>query len=1139
MIPSLPASRINSGTFADARLPSNITRTAELESWALQSSAVEVELEKIPDLPASRITSGVFPVGRIPSAVTLDADLETWALQASTNQIELAKIPPLPASRITSGAFDDARIPTGIARDSELDGTADTVALTTSGNDLTVTVGRTVGADIAGTVTLPASGEDNVQSDWDVTDTASDAFIINKPSDLGSDGVVAGGVCTGNDLVLTRTEGLATVTISEACVGSGSGAGEDNVNADWAEADTSNDAFILNKPTTITATQSTKLAGIDTGAEVNVQVDWDVTSGDALILNKPSLAPSNAEQNVQANWTAGSGDAFIQNKPTTITTAQTTKLAGIDTGAEVNVQSDWSANSGDTLILNKPIVITGAERTKLAGIETGAEANVQPDWNADSGDAQILNKPALAPLTAEANVQADWAETNANSDAFVQNKPTIGTAAALDTGTSGGEIPVLGSAGTFLANVVPGLPASRITSGAFSDSRIPSGIARDSELDGTADTVTLSTSGNELTVLVGRTVGVDIAGSVELPTSGENNVQVDWDEADGADDAFILNKPTTITTAQNTKLSGIDTGAEVNVQSNWNTNSGDAAILFKPTVITMAERTKLAGIATAAEVNVQGDWDVADATSDAFILNKPADLGSDGVVASGVCTGNDLVLARTEGLATVTISQACVGSGSGAGEDNVQADFAETDANSDAFILNKPTTITMAQATKLSGIEASAEVNVQADWDVTSGDAQILNKPVLSPSNAEQNVQSNWNAANGDAFIQNKPTTITTAQSTKLAGVDTGAEVNAQSDWSANSGDALILNKPTVITGAERTKLTGIAAGAEVNVQSDWDATSGDAQILNKPSVAPSTAEENVQANWTETDTNDDAFVQNKPTLGTAATRDTGTASGDVPVLGSGGTLAAGRIPSLPASQIASGTFGAARIPSLPASRISSGTFADARIPSGIARDSELDGTASTVVLSAVGNELTVTVGRTVGVDISGSVTLAASGEDNVQVDWDEVDTTDDAFILNKPPTIAAAQTTKLAGIDTGAEVNVQSDWTSTSGDALILNKPTLAPSDAEENVQSDWNIASGDAFILNKPPTITVAQGTKLAGIDTGAEVNVESDWNANSGDALSLPSSLVLNGRSWQASQRVPKPTCSQIGTRVAVTL
>ena len=40
-------------------------------------------------------------------------------------------------------------------------------------------------------------------------------------------------------------------------------------------------------------------------------------------------------------------------------------------------------------------------------------------------------------------------------------------------------------------------------------------------------------------------------------------------------------------------------------------------------IFTATERTKLSGIATSAEVNVQSDWNVSDDTSDAFIKNKP------------------------------------------------------------------------------------------------------------------------------------------------------------------------------------------------------------------------------------------------------------------------------------------------------------------------------------------------------------------------------------------------------------------------------------------------------------------------------------------------------------------------------------
>ncbi len=50
-------------------------------------------------------------------------------------------------------------------------------------------------------------------------------------------------------------------------------------------------------------------------------------------------------------------------------------------------------------------------------------------------------------------------------------------------------------------------------------------------------------------------------------------------------------------------------------------------------------------------------------------------------------------------------------------------------------LANTTASFTTAQETKLAGIQAGAEVNVNADWNAVSGDAQILNKPTISGSN--------------------------------------------------------------------------------------------------------------------------------------------------------------------------------------------------------------------------------------------------------------------------------------------------------------------------------------------------------------------------------------------------------------------
>lgn len=75
---------------------------------------------------------------------------------------------------------------------------------------------------------------------------------------------------------------------------------------------------------------------------------------------------------------------------------------------------------------------------------------------------------------------------------------------------------------------------------------------------------------------------------------------------------------------------------------------------------------------------------------------------------------------------------------------------------------------------------------------------------------------------------------------------------------------------------------------------------------------------------------------------------------------------------------------------------------------------------------------------------------------------------------------MTAAQFTKLDGIATGAEVNVQSDWNAASGDAHILNKPTvldaqpIAITDAPtfQSGTLSKSTADGPVLTFNKPAT-------------------------------------------------------------------
>ena len=82
-----------------------------------------------------------------------------------------------------------------------------------------------------------------------------------------------------------------------------------------------------------TATEQTKLAGIATGAEVNVNADWNAVSGDAQILNKPTI-PTTTSQ-----LTNNSGFITISSVPTALAALTDDSTHRLVTDTE---KSTWS-----------------------------------------------------------------------------------------------------------------------------------------------------------------------------------------------------------------------------------------------------------------------------------------------------------------------------------------------------------------------------------------------------------------------------------------------------------------------------------------------------------------------------------------------------------------------------------------------------------------------------------------------------------------------------------------------------------------------------------------------------------------------------------------------------------------------------
>ena len=371
--------------------------------------------------------------------------------------------------------------------------------------------------------------EVNVQSDWNVTDDTLDSFIRNKP-DLSIfatrtelDGRLQGKqdkLTAGNNIVIDANNVISATA-------------DPQQQADWAQNDSSQVDYIKNRPQNLvqdpdyvhtdnnfTDADKTKLAGIEAGAEVNVKPDWDAVAGSDAEILNK---PQNLVQ-----------DADYVHTDNNFTTAEKNKLADIEAGAEVNVQADWTENdsSSDSYIKHRPDLSVYATKSEVATDLAGKQ-----DVLTAGSNITITNNVISA--TAAPQQQADWAQNDSSQVDYIKNRPDLSVYATK----------------------------SEVTSG----------------LAGKQDTLT---AGSNITI-VGNTISATAA----------PQQQADWAQNDSSQVDYIKNRPQNL------------------VQ--------DANYVHTDNNFTTAEKNKLAGVESGAEVNVQADWNTVDDTLDSFIRNKP------------------------------------------------------------------------------------------------------------------------------------------------------------------------------------------------------------------------------------------------------------------------------------------------------------------------------------------------------------------------------------------------------------------------------------------------------------------------------------------------------------------------------------
>lgn len=167
-------------------------------------------------------------------------------------------------------------------------------------------------------------------------------------------------------------------------------------------------------------TEKTKLSGIATGAEVNVNADWNSISGDSQILNKPTLGTAAAENSI-AFATAAQGilaDSAIQDLSDLGITASSTELNYIDgVTSAIQTQIDSKAPSASPTFTGTVSGITST-MVGLGNVDNTSNATER------AATAVLTNKD----LTSVTNTFPTFNQSTTGSAATLTTGRTIGTA---------------------------------------------------------------------------------------------------------------------------------------------------------------------------------------------------------------------------------------------------------------------------------------------------------------------------------------------------------------------------------------------------------------------------------------------------------------------------------------------------------------------------------------------------------------------------------------------------------------------------------------------------------------------------------------------------------------------------------------
>lgn len=390
-----------------------------------------------------------------------------------------------------------------------------------------------------------------------------------------------------------------------------------------------------------------------------------------------------------------------------------------------------------------------------------------------------------------------------------------------------------------------------------------------------------------VTTVSGDLVNLIAEVSASIPTGTVTQVQSDWNEQDSSSPAYINNKPDLTIYATNASVSAVSSV----LQSEIDAISGAIPTDY----VTHDEVSAVSGNIIEYVNSVSGDLVETINNVSGDIIHTVESVSGDIIETVNNVSGDIIHTVETvSGDIIETIT-------------TVSGDVIETVNNVSGDIIHTVESVSGDLVEIIETATANIPEQVNADWEAVSGKAEILNKPDLSiyathteVSGVSAVLNERINNVSGDLIE-----TITTVSGDIINTVETVSAVlegdivsaiqvatgaipeQVNSDWNAVSGKAEILNKPDLSIYATHDELVDAVTAVSSMIPTDYvthnevsavsanlvnyvNTVSGDItnyvdeSIVSAINVATGSFEQ-VQSDWTEDDTTDPAYIQNKP----------------------------------------------------------------------------------------------------------------------------------------------------------------------------------------------------------------------------------------------------------------------------------